>query len=93
MASSTPAAPASAAAAARVIALVGGSSLLKSDVLKQLNLEERTVETRHGKVLLHVGSSGADKVVVVQRHAAADGTYVQPHAINYSAIAVALQVC
>jgi len=68
------------------LAIIGGSSLLESDVFA--HLENHTVTTPHGLVRLHLG----DGLVFCQRHHAhPDGHYAPPHRINQHAILTALK--
>jgi purine nucleoside phosphorylase len=77
----------------RVIGLIGGSALLKSNLRELDNLKSEVVDTAEGRVFLRSGLVAADtKVVFVQRHdARPDRQYTQPADVNYAAIALALQ--
>lgn len=68
------------------LAIIGGSSLLESDLFA--HLENHTVTTPHGLVRLHLG----DGLIFCQRHHAhPDGHYAPPHRINQHAILTALK--
>ena len=72
-----------------MLGVVGGSSLLKSDVFKSMKLEPRSVTTEYGVAHVLVGKS----IVFCQRHhASEDKQYKPPNLINYKSIACALNV-
>lgn len=75
------------------LGILGGTSLLKSDLFASLT--PKTVSTPHGKAIVHVDPTNEKPFVFLQRHHA-DGTaggavYNPPHKINYRANIFALQ--
>lgn len=78
-----------------VLGVIGGSSLFHAKEFSA-GLEEQTVATEFGSVLVHVGAwkQSNMKIVFIQRHHAdPDGEYKQPRKINFKAIATALKLC
>lgn len=76
-----------------ILGVIGGSSLFHAKEFSSA-LEEKTVETEYGGVVVHVGmwKSSAMQVVFIQRHhAEPDLQYKQPRQINFRAIATALK--
>lgn len=78
-----------------VLGAIGGSSLFHAKEFSA-GLEEQTVATEFGGVVVHVGmwKQSNMKIVFIQRHHAdPDGEYKQPRKINFKAIAMALKLC
>ena len=74
-----------------VIALIGGSGLMKSELFAHLS--DELVDTAHGRVFLRTGRTPTGETLVfVQRHdARPTREYTQPADINYAAVALALK--
>ncbi|GAB9466183.1 Methylthioadenosine phosphorylase [Globisporangium polare] len=76
-----------------ILGVIGGSSLFHAKEFSAA-LEEKTVETEYGGVVVHVGmwkSSNMQVVFIQRHHADPDLQYKQPRQINFKAIATALK--
>jgi len=74
------------------IAIIGGSSLLKSSLFS--NLKKRVIPTPFGPVLLHIDNQEHPRFVFCQRHIANPSVeYSPPYLINKKGIIHALTMC
>lgn len=76
------------------VGILGGTSLFKSTLFS--SLEPQTIETPHGRAIVHTDPTNTRPIVFIQRHHAngdaGASTYHPPHKINYRANIAAMKM-